>query len=117
ELLHLLQLLGEVVEVESALLDLGGDLLRLVELDGLKRLLDQADHVAHAEDASGDAVGMEILERIELFARTDQLDRLAGDGAHGERCAAPAVAVDSGEHDAGEIDARAEILGEVDGVL
>ena len=52
-----------------------------------------------------------------LLAGAHQLDRLAGDGAHGERRAAAAVAVDAGEHDAGEPDALVERAREVDGVL
>ena len=47
-----------------------------------RRLLDQADHVAHAEDAPGNPLGMEILETVELLAGADELDRLAGDRAH-----------------------------------
>ncbi len=62
-------------------------------------------------------VGMEILERIHLLAGADQLDRLAGDGAHRQRRAAAAVAVDAGQHDAGDADAIVEILGEIDRVL
>src|SRR6266581_4345241 len=52
---------------------------------GLRRSLgvfDQRDDIAHAEDAAGDAVGMERLEGVELLADADQLDRPAGDGAH-----------------------------------
>ena len=60
---------------------------------------------------------IEILERVEFFAGADQLDRLAGDGAHRQRRAAAAVAVDAGEHDAGEADALVEAAGEIDGVL
>ena len=61
--------------------------------------------------------GVEILQRVPLLADADQLDRLAGDGAHGERRAAAAIAVDAGQHDAGDADALVEALGEVDGVL
>ena len=61
--------------------------------------------------------GMEILERVHLLAGAEELDRLAGDGAHRERRAAAAVAVDAGEHDAGDADALVEGLGEVDRVL
>ena len=82
-----------------------------------RRLLDEADDVAHAEDAVGEARGMEILERVHLLADAEQLDRLAGDGAHGERRAAAPVAVDAGEHDAGEADALVEVAGEIDRVL
>jgi hypothetical protein len=80
---------------------LGGLLhFRSVEIFG--RAFDETDDVAHAEDTAGDARGIEVFERIELFADADQLDRLAGDGAHGERRTAAAVAVDAREHDAGD---------------
>ena len=62
-------------------------------------------------------LGMEILERIHLFAGADQLDRLAGRGAHRERRAAAAIAVDAGQDDAGDVDALVERAREVDGVL
>ena len=94
-----------------------GDLLRLLGVDRLRGLLDERDDVAHAEDAVGDALRMEILERVDLFAGADQLDRLAGDGAHRKRGAAAPVAVDARQHDAGDADALVEALGEVDGVL
>ncbi len=80
-------------------------------------LLDQRDDVAHAEDAVGDAAGMEFLQLVHLLAGADQLDRLAGDGAHRERRAAAAVAVHAGQHEAGDADALVEVAGEVDGVL
>ena len=83
----------------------------------LRRLFDERDDVAHAENAVGDAGGMEILERIHLFAGAEELDRLAGDGAHRQRRAAAAVAIDAGQHDAGDADAVVEALGEIDGVL
>ncbi len=117
DLLDLRQLIGEVLEIELALAHLLGDLLRLLRIDRLRGLLDQRDDVAHAENAVGDAVGMEILERIHLLAGAEQLDRLAGDGAHRERRAAAPVAIDAGQHDAGDADAIVEILGEIDGVL
>ena len=80
-------------------------------------LLDQPDDVAHAEDAAGDAVGMERLERVELLADADQLDRPAGDRAHRQRRAAARIAVDPGQHDAGDAGALVEGLGDVDRVL
>jgi hypothetical protein len=52
--------------------------------------------------------GVEVLQRVELLAGADQLDRLAGDRAHRQRRAAAAVAVDAGQHDAGDADALVE---------
>ena len=111
------QLRGEVVEVELALLHLAGELFGLVLVDRLGGLLDQADDVAHAEDAAGDALGVERFERVDLLAGADQHDRLAGDRAHRQRRAAARVAVDPGQHDAGDAGALAEGLGDIDRVL
>ena len=60
---------------------------------------------------------MEILERVHLLASADQLDRLARHGPHGECGTAAAIAVDPGQHDAGDADPLVEALGEVHGVL
>ena len=100
-LLHLHELLAQVGKIERALAHPLGDAGGLLGVDGRRRLLHQGDDVAHAEDAIGDARGMEILERVDPLADADQLDRLAGHRAHGQRGAAAAVAVDAGEHDAG----------------
>jgi hypothetical protein len=104
-------------KVEGALAHPLGCAHRLLGVDIGGGLLDQRDDVAHAEDAAGDARRIEILERIELLAGADQLDRLAGDRAHRQRGAAAAVAVDAGEHDAGKPDAFVERACEIDRVL
>ena len=68
-LVHLPDLRLEVLEVEAlARLDLLGELLRFLDVDVLLRLLDQRQHVAHAEDARGHALRMERLEAVELLA-------------------------------------------------
>ena len=61
--------------------------------------------------------GVEFLQRVEFFAGADQLDRLVGDRAHRQRGAAAAVAVDAGEHDAGQADALVEGARQIDRVL
>ena len=104
-----LKLLGEVVQVELARLHLLGHRRRLFGVDVFGGLLDQRDDVAHAEDAVGDALGMEFLQLVHLFAGADQLDRLAGDGAHRKRRTAAAVAVHAGQHEAGDADALVEV--------
>ena len=83
----------------------------------LRRFLDQRDDVAHAEDAVGEARGMEVLDRVHLLADAEELDRLAGDRAHRKRRAAAPVAVHARQHDAGEADALVELPGEIDRVL
>ena len=116
--LHLLELVAHVVEVELlALGDLLGELLRLVLVDLLLDLLDQRQHVAHVEDAAGDAVGMEHVQAVGLLAGADELDRLAGDVAHRQRGAAAGIAVGLGQHHAGQRQRFAEMLGGDGGVL
>ena len=60
---------------------------------------------------------MERLQRVELLADADQLDRAARDGTHRERRTAARVAVDAGQHDAGDGQPVVEGLGHVHGVL
>ena len=91
--------------------------LGLVLVDVLLGALDQRQHVAHAEDARGHAVGVELLELVELLADGRELDRLAGDRAHRERRAAARVAVELRQDHAVEVDRVDELLGDVDGVL
>jgi len=99
---HLRELLLEILEVESlARLDLVRQLLGGVAVPAFLHLLDQRQHVAHAEDARGHAVGMESLESIEFLADARELDRLAGDMPHRKRRAAARIAVEFGEHNAG----------------
>ena len=116
-LLHLRKLLAHVAEVELTLAHLLGGAHRLLAVDVGRGLLDQRDDVAHAEDAAGDAGRIEVLQRVHALADADQLDRLAGDGAHRQRGAAAAVAVDAGQHDAGEAELLVERAGQIDGVL
>ena len=61
--------------------------------------------------------GMEIFERIPLFADANQLDRLAGHGAHRKCGATAAIAIGARQYDAGDADMAVKGLGGVDGVL
>ena len=106
--LHLRELLAQIGEIERALAHLLGDARRLLGVDGRGGFFHQRNDVAHAENAVGDALRIEILDGVELFAGADELDRLAGDRAHRQRGAAAAVAVDPGQHDAGEIEPLVE---------
>ena len=73
-------------------------------------LLDQGEHVAHAEDARGHPLGVEDVEVGELLAAAGEQDRHAGEVADRQRRAAAGVAVELGEDDAGEPDAVLERL-------
>ena len=88
ELLHLPELIEEVFERELPFHHVLGGLLRLLDVELLLRLVDQGQDVAHAEDATGHAVGEERLEVVGLLPRADEVDRAAGDGRDRERGAA-----------------------------
>ena len=89
--------LQEVVEGELPLAHAGFHLGGLVLGGRLLGALDQREHVAHAEDPRGHALGVEDLERVELLAGRGEHDRAAGDALHRERGAAAGVAVELGE--------------------
>ena len=109
ELLDLPQLVAEVFEREAvAEQRFLGQLLGLLAVERGFGFLDERKHVAHAEDAADDAIGMERLEGVRLFAHADELDGLAGDVANRERRAAAGVAVHLGQDHAGEPEARSE---------
>src|SRR6266702_6931337 len=108
---HLADLLLEVLQIEAlALLHLLGEFFRLVDVDRLSRLFDEREHVAHAEDARGHALGVKKLQAVRLLAHARELDRLPRDLAYRERRAAARVAVALGEHDPGERQRVAESL-------
>ena len=67
-------------------------------VQGFFRPLDERHHVTHAQDPAHDPVGVEGLKAVRFFARANELDRLAGDMADGERRAATGVTIHPGEH-------------------
>ena len=67
-LAHLPQLAEEVLEREVGLAQLGLHLARLVLVELVLGALDQRHHVAHAEDPRGHAVGVELLQLVELLS-------------------------------------------------
>ena len=108
---YLGQLITQVLEGELAFQRPLGDLLRLLGIDGLLGLLDQPNHVTHAENTAGNAVRLERLEIVEFFPDAHQLDRTPGDRPHGERRAAPAVTVHPCQDDARQSDPLVEGFG------
>src|SRR5690606_17216560 len=118
ELLHLLELLAEVLQREAGIEQLALHLLRLSFLD-VKRLrpLDQRQDVTHAQDTARQPVGVELLQPVQLFAHTQELDRHAGDFTHRDGRAATSIAVHLGEDQPGQADRIVEALRDVDSFL
>ncbi len=103
---HCPQLVEEVVEAELVAAQLALQLDRVVLVELALGLLDQAQHVAHAEDPLGHAVGVEALELLEVLAGGGEQDRLACDRLDGERGAAAGVAVELAHHHPVEVRRR-----------
>ena len=117
-LFDLPELIAEVFEGEAVAGEgFFGELLGLAAVEFFFGALEQGGDVAHAHDAGDDAVGVEGLEGVGLFAGAEELDGRAGDVADGEGGAAAGVAIHLGEDDAGEGEEVVEGLGGVDGVL
>ena len=117
ELARLPQHLLEIVQGKLAFAEPGLLLGHLLLVELLLRLLDQRKHVAHAENSTGHAVGVKLLQGVEVLARADKLDRHAGDRLDRQRGAAPGVAVELGHDHAVKLQRLVERLGAVDGVL
>ena len=117
KLLHLADLIGQIVEIKLAGLHLFGHRGGFFRVDVLGSLLNQRNDVAHAQNTIGDTARIELLQRIHLFAGGDQLDRLAGDGAHRKSSTAAAIAVHAGQHQTGDADALIERTCKIDSVL
>ena len=109
-LAHLLELVAEVLERELLAPELAHELLRLLPLDVLLGERDQAEHVAEPEDAADHARGVERLEGLDLLADAGELDGLAGHRRGRQRGAAARVAVELGQHDAGDADPLVELV-------
>ena len=65
-------------------------------------ILNQRQHIAHAENARSHAVGVERLQPGEFFADTGKLDRLAGDVPYRQRSTAACITIELGQHNSGQ---------------
>ena len=116
-LLDLAQLAAEVLQREARLHHALRDALGFLLVDGLLRALDQRQDVAHAQDALGEAIGVERLQAVGALAGADEADRQAGDAADAERRATTGVAVHLGQHQSGDRQPMVERLGHLHGLL
>ena len=82
-----------------ALHETGRALGHRVVVHGALGLLDEAEHVAHAQNAVGHPVGVEEVEVGQPLTRAGEGDRLADDALDGEGRATAGVTVELGEDD------------------
>ena len=117
---HLLdrpQLVAKILERELVAAQLLFELLGVLDRDRFFRLLDERQHVAHAEHARDDAIGMERLEILQPLAAAGKRDRHADDADDRQRRAAAGIAVHLAEDDAGDAHAAIELARALDRVL
>lgn len=113
----MLELAEEVFKVELGFFNLSCEAFSFLFVDILLRFFNEGDDVTHAEDTLSHPGGVEGLEVVHFLAGTDQFDRSAGDGLHGEGSTTAGVAIELGEDDTGEGNGFVEMLGNVDGFL
>ncbi len=88
-----------------------------VDVGDLLGLLDQRQHVPHAENPAGHPFRVEALQLIELLADRRVENRLAGHRLHGQRRAAAGVPIELRQQHAVELNPFRECLRHVDRVL
>src|SRR5205807_8817527 len=101
-LLHRAQLIREVLERELVAAQLLLELLGFLLIEDALGALDERKHVAHAEDARSEPLGMERLEGVELLADAEEDDGGARDRANRQRGAAASIAFHLRQDHAGE---------------
>src|SRR5262249_41321004 len=82
ELPHHFKLSEEIVEIERSTPEFLLHPRSLFFVDCFGGFFDQANDVAHAENASGETIGHEGLELIEFFSDPGELDWSLSDFAH-----------------------------------
>jgi hypothetical protein len=85
---------------------------RLFFVDVLLGALDQREHVAHAQDARNDALGMKGFQGVVFFAHAYVFTGAPGYFADRKRRAAAGVAIQFGEDYAGEAEPLVNLAAE-----
>ena len=110
-------LVVKVLEGEAVgphfLLHLGG----LLGIVGLFSLLNEAQHIAHAQNSACHPVRVEDLNILQLFAHTGELDGFSGNGLDRQGRAASGIAVQLGEHNGVDIQPLIKGLGGIHRIL
>ena len=115
--LHQAGLFEKIREVE-----LGGDnfLLHFLHIRQIHRFcgfLDEGEHVSHAQNSRGHAIGIKRLQGFDFFPDPDKFNWRAGNLPHGQGCPPSAVAVHFGENRPGNTNFFVEGPGEIGGFL
>ena len=92
-------------------------LFSFVLIDLRLYFFDEREHVAHAEDALCDSIGIKRLERVVTFADADKLHWLTGNLFDRERRAAACVAVHLRQDHSGDSDAPVKLFSGANRVL
>src|SRR5690242_3523496 len=104
-LANLLKLIAEVRKGEIVFAELALHLAGFFLVDVFLGLFDQAEDIAHTQDARDDTVGKKRLEGIVFFAHADKFHRRARNFADRKRRSAARIAIHFGEDHAGNTEA------------
>ena len=80
--LHLLHLLGHILQRELAFFHARRNFFGFLRIHGLGGFFHQTDHIAHAENAIGDAARVKNFNLVNRLADAEDFNRHAGDMAH-----------------------------------
>ena len=115
--LHLLELLGHIIEIENALGHFLCHALGLGLIHLLASFLNQRNNIALAKNTARQACRIKGIKPVKLFTDTEEFDRQACHRAHRKRCAAAPVAIHAGEHKACQLQALIKALGRLNRIL
>ena len=116
--LHLLQLIAEVLQIEAlALFELGDQLIRFALVELTFGFFYQRENVAHPQDTGGNTLRVERLQRFDLLAHTEELDRFTGDMTHRQRRTATGITISFGQDDTGQRQRIVKGLGSIGCIL
>ena len=114
---HLIKLHAQVVHVELTFGHTLHHTFGLLGLNGVLGFFDKGYDVAHAKDATGNTFRFERFDGVHFFAKTDELDWLASDGAHRQGSTAAPIAIHPGQDNAGYADLVVKFGGNVHRIL
>ena len=105
---------GDTVNVNVKIVD--GDNSR-IHINVLLNFFNEAEHIAHSQNAVGNTIRMERLKSIGLFTDADKLQRLASNGANGKRRTTACIAVHFREDNTGDAQAFVKLFSRFHGIL
>ena len=116
-LFNAVELRKQVFERELVFRHLFLQVLGFFEVDGLLRFFNERNNIAHAQNAACNALWVERLKILSLFASTDEQNRLACNRLERKSRTTARVGIELGENNARNAELLVESLCDVNSVL